>query len=170
MDLNPFKKKEKKDKAAEGKEPVAKIDVFDSETELEITTRQKEKGQRVDVHREPFRGGISRDSDQEFGTAARIRELLFNPNEENLSMLTVTKKRDHVTLAAAETFDKVREMGSHRRNGNYISVARLFITNFDKRAISVQGMTSETRNAMLQVHQDMVSEISEGKRGQLPMG
>lgn len=170
MKFNPFKKdKDKKPAEGSGEKPIAKIDVFNSEADLEITTRQKERGQRVDIKREPVKSGIVRDSQDEFGSSARIRELLFHPDEENLSMLTVTKPRDHVTLASEETFDQVRAMGSMRRDGDYISVARLFITNLDKRAISVKGNTSETRNAMLQVHQDM-SEANRDNKSQMPMG
>lgn len=170
MDLNPFKKKKQEPQGGQaGEQPVAKVDVFASEADLEVQIRQKEKGQKVDIEREPVRGGISRPAASDLDSSARIRELLFNPNPENLEMLTVTKKQHWIALSAEETFDEVRSRGSDRRNGNYVSVARLFITHLDRRAISVQGNVSETRNAMLQVHQDMSSSDKEGGRS-MPMG
>ena len=175
MDLNPFKKKKKQPQGQEGEQPVAsvKADIYNSETDLAIQTRQREKGQKVDIEREPITGGITRTSSgssADFETSARIREIMFNPTPENLEMLGVTKKQHWVALSAEQTFDDVRKAGEGRRNGSYFSVAGRFITHFDRRSISVQGNVSEARNAMLQVHQDMSSADSDSKGRQMPMG
>lgn len=156
--LDKFKKKKKAEpQGQEGEQPVAKVDVFPSQSDLEVQVRQREKGQRIDTEREPIQSGVVRQgsSASDLESAAKIRELLFNPDENNLEILAVTKKQHWIALAAEATFCDIREAGENRKSGNYFSVARRFITHLDRRSISVQGNSSEARNAMLQIHQDM---------------
>lgn len=165
--LNPFSKKKKAEEPAneEGEKPVARVDVYPSEQELKIQTQQREKGQKVEMEREPIHSGVSHASPSSgFEDSAKMRELLFNPTPENLEMLCVTKKQHWITLAAAQTFNDVREAGETRRNGEYFSVASRFITHLDRRSISVQGNESNARNAILKVHEDMSGTDTENKR------
>ena len=154
--LNPFKKKKEGEQTKEGA-PIAKIDVFSNEQDLEIQVRGKEKV--TTSFKEPDAKGLESNVSEDI-TSSKLRTMVLTPpkDDEQRERWSIIVRPHQFLIAAASTLDDIRKAGDDRQGEAYKSVTYIFLKHFLNLSPAVKGNESELVKAALKIHEDMVEQ------------